>query len=254
MRDGWRLALGMLTVVPARMPGRVDGDVARWAMVLAPVAVLPLGLLVLLVGVVGTAAGLPTLVVGLLAVAGLVLGTRAFHVDGLSDTADGLTASHDPERSLAAMHTSTSGPAGGAAVFLVLAVQAVALTPLLTGWPGQVLAGVLVCLSRLSLWITCLRGVPAARDGGLAAPFIGRIAPSVAVGGWLAAAVLVAGLLQWAGGDWWRGVLAVLLAAAVVGALVRRATRRLGGVNGDVFGAAIELCLATLLVGVVAVG
>lgn len=254
MRDGWRLALGMLTVVPTPMPERVDGVVARWAMLLAPLAVLPLGLLVLLVGVVGTALGLPVLLLGLLGVAALVLGTRAFHVDGLSDTVDGFTASHDPERSLAAMHTSTSGPAGGAAVFLVLAVQAVALAPLLTGWPGQVLAATLVCLSRLSLWITCLNGVPAARDGGLAAPYIGRVAPPVAVGGWVAAAVLVAGLLEWAGGDWWRGVLAVLLAAAVVTALVRRATRRLGGVNGDVFGASIELCLAALLVGVVAVG
>ena len=43
---------------------------------------------------------------------------------------------------------------------------------------------------------------------------------------------------------------AVALAVAVVLLLVWRTTRRLGGVTGDVFGAAVELALATLLVAV----
>ena len=59
---------------------------------------------------------LPTLVTGVLAVAVLALGSRALHLDGLSDTVDGLTASYDRERSLAVMRTGTSGPAGTAAL------------------------------------------------------------------------------------------------------------------------------------------
>ena len=38
-----------------------------------------------------------------------------------------------------------------------------------------------------------------------------------------------------------------VVAAVAVGLLVVRATRRLGGVTGDIFGAAIEVMLAILL-------
>ena len=65
---------------------------------------------------------------------------------------------------------------------------------------------------------------------------------------WLLAAVVVALLAGWVGFDAWRGLVAVVLAGLVVALLVRRAVRRFGGVTGDVFGAAIELALATLLV------
>ncbi len=115
------------------------------------------------------------------------------------------------------------------------------------------LAGVLVCVSRVALTITCLRGVPAARADGLGLPHAGTVAPGVAAVSWLVAAALVGVLVDWAGPwlglDWWRGPLAVALAALVVAVLVRRCVRRFGGVTGDVFGAAIELSLATMLLG-----
>ena len=96
-------------------------------MVLAPLAALPLGLAVGLVVWSGGLLGLPTLAIGLLAVGVLAMGSRAFHVDGLADTADGLTASYDRERSLAVMKSGAAGPAGVAAVVVVLGLQATAL-------------------------------------------------------------------------------------------------------------------------------
>jgi adenosylcobinamide-GDP ribazoletransferase len=217
-------------------------------MLLAPLAVLPLGLVVGLVGWLGERAGLNLLAVGILAVGTLAAGSRAIHWDGLSDTADGLTASYDAERSLAVMKSGTSGPAGVIATFVVAGVQAASLASLFATGRGAVLAGVLVCVSRVALTITCLRGVPAARADGLGQPHSGTVSPLAAVLSWLVAAVLVALLAGWVGLPAWRGAVAAVLAALVVVVLVRRAVRRFTGVTGDVFGAAIELALATVLV------
>ena len=249
MRDGWRLAVGMLTVVRVAPPRFVDRSVARAAILLAPLAVLPLGLAVAAVGGLGRAAGLPPLVIGLLCVGALVLGSRAFHVDGLSDTADGLTASYDRERSLAVMRTGTSGPAGGAAVLLVLGLQAAAFASIIASPESAVLAGALVCASRCALLLTCAAGVPGARPDGLGGDYAGAVPRFATVLGWMSVTCVITGLVAWTGGDWWRAPIAAGVAVVVVLVLVRRAVLRFGGVTGDVYGAAIELCLAALVVG-----
>lgn len=223
MRDAWRLAVGTLTVLPVRPPARVDRATARRAMLLAPVAALPLGLLAVLVLVAGQALEVPPLAVGLLTVGALAAGSRALHWDGLSDTVDGLTASYDRERSLAVMRSGTSGPAGVLATVVVAGVQAAALTTYLD---RPLLAGALVSLSRCALWIGCCTRVPAARADGLGVDVARTVPVPVAVLGGLLLSVL--------------GGLVVLL-------LVRRAVRRFGGVTGDVMGAAVELALATTL-------
>ncbi len=246
--DSWRLVLGTLTVLRVPAPRSVDRRTAGAAMLVAPLAVLPFGAGVALVMLAGRAVLLPPLVTGLLAVALLVVGTRAFHVDGLSDTVDGLTASYDRDRSLAAMHTGTSGPAGGAAVLLVLGLQAASIAQLVELPRGAVLVAALVCVSRCALALTCLRGVPAARANGLGEAFTESVTRLAAAASLLLSLVAVGLVAGWAGLAWWRGVLAVVLALAVTAVLVRRAVHRLGGVTGDVFGAAVELSLATLLV------
>ncbi len=252
MPDALRLALGTLTVLRVPAPRRVDRRTAGGAVLLAPVAALPLGAAVALVLWVSRELGLATLVAGLLAVGVLVLGTRALHVDGLSDTADGLTASYDRERSLTVMRSGTSGPAGGVAVLLVLGLQAASLAWLAVPPAGPWLAGLLVCLSRAALALCCVRGVPAARTEGLGAAFTGSVGvPAVALT-WVGVVVLAALGTAVAGGSALSGALAAVVAALVVGLLVRRAVSRLGGVTGDVIGACVEVCLASLLVGVTA--
>ncbi len=216
-------------------------------MLLAPVAVLPLGTMVGLIGWVGERAGLNLLAVGILAVGALAAASRAIHWDGLSDTADGLTASYDAERSLTVMKSGTSGPAGVIATVVVAGIQAASLASLFSTWRGAVLAGVLVCASRIALTITCVRGVPAARADGLGQPHSGTVSPLAALASWALAAVVVALVAGWVGFAAWRGLVAVALAALVVVLLVRRAVQRFRGVTGDVYGAAIELSLATLL-------
>lgn len=249
--DAWRLSVGTLTAVPVRSPAAVDRRRAAAAMVLAPLAALPLGVAVTGVAVAGHGLHLPTLVTALLAVGAAVLGNRSFHLDGLADTVDGLAASYDRDRSLLVMRSGTSGPAGVVAIVLVVGLQVAGLASLLAlpqWWEAAVLAGVLVCVSRAALVLCCTRGVPAAREDGLGRTYTQTVPPVVAVGEWLVVALVLACVGAGAGLDWWRGPLSAVVAVVVVLVLVHRATRRFGGVSGDVFGAGVELALAALLV------
>ena len=251
LRDAWRLAVGTLTAVPVRPPAVVDRRRAGLAMLLAPLAVLPLGVVVAIIGWSGGRWDLPPLAAALLAIGALVVGNRAFHVDGLADTVDGFAASYDRERALAVMKTGTSGPAGVVAIVLVVGLQATGLSGVLTAGPEPavraVLAGLLVCGSRAALLLCCARGVPSARPGGLGDTYTQTVSVALAAAIWGALAVALAWLAPVVGIAWWRGPLAAVLAAAVVLVVLVRATRRFGGVTGDVFGAAVELALATLL-------
>ena len=245
--DAWRLSVGTLTAIPVKAPARVDRDTAGLAMVLAPVAVVPLAILVTLVLWGGRELGLNPLAVGMLGVGALALGSRAFHLDGLADTADALTASYDRERSLEVMKSGAAGPAGVAAIVVVLGIQSIALGVLISSGASLAVAGVLVCCSRAALTITCARGVPAARPDGLGAATARSVPRSIAAMSWCAAAAIAAAVVAYSGGTWWHVVIGFAVAAAIVGLLVRRAVRRLGGVTGDIYGAAIEISLAALL-------
>ncbi len=241
--DGWLLAAGTFTALPVASPSTVDVQRARVALLLAPLAALPLGVLVACVGLLGRWAALPPLATGLLAVAVVALTTRVLHWDGLSDVADGLTASYDRERSLAVMKSGTAGPAGVVAVVLVAGLQAAGLAPLLTTVHGCVTAGVAILAARWALLLTCVRGVPPARSDGLGVAFAGAIPRPVAAVAWL---IVAAGL--WALADW-RAAVTTVAAVGVIALLTLRSIRRFGGVTGDVYGAAVELTTAVLLVG-----
>ena len=237
-----RLAIGTLTALPAPAVLRVTPGIATGAMVLAPLAVLPLGAAVGAIVWAGGETTIPSLAVAVIALAVLALGSRALHLDGLSDVADGLTASYDRERSLAVMKSGAAGPAGVVAVVLVLGAQAAALATFVGSVRSAVIAGAAVCGSRAALWITCAGPVPAARPDGLGSTFTRRVPVWFAVLGWVALAGASTIVHPW------RGPVAVGAAALVVLLLVLRAIRRFGGVTGDVFGAAIELALAAMLV------
>jgi adenosylcobinamide-GDP ribazoletransferase len=245
LREGWLLATGTLTAFRVPAPGRVDRSVAGTAMVLAPLAVLPLAASASLVALLSDRLGVPPLATAYVVLAALALGTRAFHWDGLADTADGLTASYSRERSLEVMRTGPVGPAGVVAVVLVAGLQAAALAAVLSHEHGWWVLGLLVCASRSSLAVACVRGVPAARADGLGASHVG------AVPVWGAATAVAMAFLACVGaglglGAVWPLVLGMAVVLAVVVALLVRCVRRLGGVTGDVLGAAVEVSFAVL--------
>ena len=246
LRDGWRLALGTLTAVPVRPPAAVGPAAGRVAMLLGPLASAPIAAVA---GTLGWAASLvlPPSVTAVLVLGCFALGSRALHLDGLADTADGLTASYDRDRALEIMRRGNTGPAGAATLVLVLLLQAAALAEIVAR-PWGVAAGVaLLCLGRSSLLITCAAGVPAARPGGLGAVVAGVVPRVWALAGGLCAAAVAAGAVELSGRPWWQGPVAVGLAGAAVTALTLRCRQRLGGITGDVLGAGVEIAAAALL-------
>ena len=246
VRDAWLLATGTLTAVRVPPPRVVDRRTAGLAMVLAPLAVLPLALATAAVVVVAGWIGLPPLATAYVVLVTLALGTRAFHWDGLADTADGLTASYSPARSLEVMRTGPVGPAGVVAVVLVAGLQAAGLAAVVRHDDGWWVVGLLVCVSRVSLALACVRGVPAARADGLGVTHVGSVPVVAAVGSLLVCGVVV-GLAGHGLGSAWSLLAGLVVTVGVVLALLLRCVRRLGGITGDVLGAVVEVSFAVLV-------
>ena len=247
---GLRLAAGTLTVLPSGPIPEIDRPLAARAMILAPLAVLPLAAASTLVAWLGQLFSLPPLVVGLLVVGTLALGTRALHLDGLADTVDGLGSGWDRARALEIMRRGDIGPMGVVALVIILGLQAASIGWLADDLRGALLVGLVVCCSRAALTVVCRRGVPAARTEGLGIAVAGSVPWPAALVVWLLVASIL-GLVQreWGTGSV-SGGLAALAALVAVLLVVRRCVRRFGGVTGDVMGAAVEIAFTIMLIGV----
>lgn len=240
--DALKMAVGTLTTVRVPAPGRIDRRVAGGAMVLAPLAVLPLAAVASVIVFLGELIGLPAVASAALALGAVALGSRGLHLDGLADTADGLGASYDRARALEVMRRGDSGPTGIATLVLTLLVQTGALAGAIAAGHGIAAVAVAVVAGRGVLSLCCARGVPSARPEGLGA----TVAGSVPV--WAAAVVFVvlagtAALVL----PWWQGLAAVALGYLAAAALLARCVQRLGGITGDVLGGCVEVAVAGVL-------
>jgi len=252
--DAVRLSVGTFSAVRVPPPRRVDRPTAGIAVVLSPLAVVPVGLLVVLVAWAGRELGLPALVTGALAIGAGAWTTRGFHLDGLADTADALASSYDRERALTVARTGDVGPAGAATLVLVLLVQAASAGTIAGRWSwGPAAVGVLWCLARAGASVGLRRGVPAARRDGMGATFAGSVPVAALAVVWLAALAVGAGVTMLTGASILEGIVAVAATLLVVLLLVRHVVHRLGGIVGDAIGASVEVALAALLVGFAAV-
>lgn len=229
-----RLAFGTLTVVPVRVPS-VDRRTAGFAMLLAPLVGLVLGVAVLVEVTLLEDLASPWLA-AVLVVGTLALLTRGMHLDGLADTADGLGSGRPAEDALEVMRKGDVGPFGVVTLVLVLLLQVVAVAELLTTGDGPVNLAAAVVVSRVAVPLACTAGIPSARPDGLGAMVAGSVSRAgaavvllVALGVGLPVA-LVSSESVWL-------VLVGLLAGLAVG---WRAVRRFGGITGDVLGAVVE--------------
>jgi adenosylcobinamide-GDP ribazoletransferase len=252
---GLRLAVTLLTAVP--LPGgsrRTDGPgaaapdrrVVATAIYLAPLVGLVLGGAAAGVLIGCRAGGIGPLLSAVLAIAVLATLTRALHLDGLADTADALGSRLPAAQALAVMKRSDIGPFGVVTLVLTLLVQVSALAQAEGAGRGPLAVVVAAVVARLAITVACRRGVRSARPAGLGALVAGTVHPAAAA----ALAIAAVGGAAVLGASYAVAV-AVGLACSVL--LTALAVRRLGGVTGDVLGAAAELAMAACLM-VTAIG
>lgn len=248
MFAGLHLAVGLLTVIPVRPPQDVGRVTARNAMLVAPLAVLPVSLGAALAGWGALLVGLPNTLAGVVVIALMVLGTRAMHADGLADTVDGLGSWRGRERALEIMRTGDVGPMGVTALVLAYLAQVLAASVLLGREWGWLQLAVLIALSRAALLFGCVRGVPAARPDGLGALVASSVPAAATVVVWMAVGGIGVGLASLVGQSLWLPMIGLLVVVWVSSALVGLVVRRLGGITGDVLGALVEVASTLLLV------
>jgi len=224
-------AFAFLTRLPVWRGPLRDVDLGR-SVSFFPLVGLVLGLALTGVGAALSGGVAPTLVAVLLAalLAGL---TGGLHLDGLADVFDGLAGGRgDRARTLEIMRDSRIGAQGAAALTLLLIAKVAALSQVAER--RDLLA--LLAFPTVARWLAALLIVvfPYARPEGLGRAFsgeAGRVQAGLATG---IAAVVVAVL----GPSF---ILPTLGTAAAVLGFAFWLHRRLGGMTGDVYGAAIEL-------------
>lgn len=188
---------------------------------------------------------LPATLAAALAVTALALVTGAFHHDGLADMADAFGGGWTVDQRLEILKDSRLGTYGVTALTLALLIEVTALSSL-TAWTG---AAAVICahtISRAASSTAMLVGTPA-KASGLGVDYLAAL-PRAKVGFSLLGAIGVAGV---ATGVW---AAASMVAAAVATAMtVALATRKIGGISGDVLGAIQQLSKLAVLVTIVAV-
>ncbi|MGH9247654.1 MAG: adenosylcobinamide-GDP ribazoletransferase [Acidimicrobiales bacterium] len=233
---GLRAAAALLTRVPMGAAVDAPADLPR-AVPWFPVVGGLVG-----VAVAGAYAGLlellPALPAAAVAVAVGVGLTGALHEDGLADAADALGASSRDE-ALAILKDPTHGTFGVTALVLSLLVRVAAVSSF-DGWTAVAALPAAHALARSGAAVL-LVVLPAATSHGLGATYgtavtNAQVVAAVIVGLGIGAVVLGP----------WVGVAAVAVAIAVT-ATGWLAMRKLGGMTGDVLGAAEQASEALVL-------
>lgn len=170
----------------------------------------------------------------------LVLITGALHLDGMADTLDGMAAGRSAGERLLIMKDHRVGTFGVVGLIMILGIKFLALNSLPKEVLGKSLAAALV-VSRWSMVQLTYRAPYARPEGGLGKVFKENVKKREMIWATASSLILAVLLLRLWGVFLWFviGVLALGIQALF--------ERKIGGVTGDVLGAANEVSEALAL-------
>lgn len=248
MSAGFLRALSLFTIAPVRIaPQLRPGEGSRallWLPLIGGALGAGAGGIAALIGAVAE----PGPLAGIAAVTTLALLTRALHLDGLADTIDGLGSRAQGAAALAIMRKSDIGPFGVVALILVLGADAAAIAQApVSGGALVALVGLACGAGRAAAVASAVRGRPTAAGSGFGSLVAGAIPPAAAAAWAIAAIGSGSALGAIAGVGPWRWAAAQAAGIAIGWGVGLIASRRIGGMSGDVFGAVIEIGAAVAL-------
>lgn len=231
--DDLRAAVAFLTIFPVAETVTFDDRRLVRSMGLFPAVGLLLGLGLVISNWLLTPL-LPRAVLDGLLLLLLILATGALHLDGVADLIDGLAGSRDRETSLRIMKDSRVGAMGVVALVMLLLLKYLSLYQIPLEQKNAALllmptAGrwCQVFLSRCSTYIRA--------EGGTGSVFVDRVGNAELLRA--SVTILLAVLLLFT----FKGLLLAVLLLLFATLLMHYFERRLGGVTGDVLGAASEM-------------
>jgi adenosylcobinamide-GDP ribazoletransferase len=232
-----RLAVAFLTIIPvghgSAAPSEVSASFGWFPLIGFSVGAFLAGADYLFSFFIGNAVRSVLLVLGLAAITGAV------HLDGLADTADALGAGRDRICALTILRDSRIGTFGAAAVFFVLGLKIAALVS-----AAHYRQTALYLAPGMARWamVAVPYNLHYLREAGAGSALLGvqakrnlRLASIVTL-----LAVMPTGVV--------RSIRAVALAIIMTWILRRFYTRWLGGITGDLIGAAGEILEAGVLI------
>jgi adenosylcobinamide-GDP ribazoletransferase len=237
----FRIAFGLMTTLPVRLPDDWSAGDSGRASVWYPLVGLVIGALTWLAWK-GAILIFPPLVAGIAALIVWVLLTGGLHLDGLADCCDGLLVSAPVGRRLEIMKDPQVGAFGVIGLILVLFLKAATLASL----TQDSSLGILLAAS-LARWCILPAGLlPLARTSGMGADFVLGLQRSFIL--WGAAIPIVITILLGS-----RGLLSTFVGTGAAILVLLLAKSRIGGLTGDVFGMIVEIVetsvLQTFLIG-----
>jgi len=231
MLDDLRSAISFLTIIPLGFP---EGRKAGWSFAWYPlVGVLIGGVLTLVAGVSPFDSGLTT---AFILLAWVVI-TGGLHLDGFSDSCDGLLATVEPERRLEIMKDPRTGSWAVIGLILLLLVKFLAIDNI----PVELLL-IPPVLGRWAM-VLAVYSFPYARKSGLGGFFRDGLGTQQ---------ILIATGIAFAVCVYFDIAILMISVFCFVWLFGKWASRRLGGgITGDVYGAVCELVeiLCLLVIG-----